>query len=234
MKMSKAIQLSFLTAVAATITSGCSSCSGNTSPGEVQETADDIRRCINKDMVVVSDDQCDHQDGDAGTSDAGVQEQIAPCAHDGCSTGIALIPQCDPLVHAVCERDPSCCENEWDEFCVSDVEEATCNWTGTGTGPSRINTTTTRTAYMHHTTFFWYYGGGGGYSVGSRVSGGSIYAHPTRVYSSPMRGGVIVSRGGVPVTKSVGAPATKGGSGVPASRGGGFGATGKSSPGAGA
>ncbi len=53
------------------------------------------------------------------------------CAHSFCSTGAAtqpLIRSCDPCVKRICELDPFCCNNDWDDFCVQQVPVA-CNIT---------------------------------------------------------------------------------------------------------
>lgn len=43
------------------------------------------------------------------------------CAHDPCTIGIALTPNCDPCVSAVCAIDDYCCTEEWDSLCVDEV-----------------------------------------------------------------------------------------------------------------
>lgn len=50
------------------------------------------------------------------------------CSHDLCDQGNALEPTCDPCVTAVCEADPFCCTNTWDERCVAAAQE-TCGLT---------------------------------------------------------------------------------------------------------
>ncbi len=44
-----------------------------------------------------------------------------PCAHAMCTTGAPLGWTCDPCVSQICEVDPYCCTNGWDETCVWDV-----------------------------------------------------------------------------------------------------------------
>ena len=211
MKMSKGLRLSLLTTVAAaaTMTAGCDGCDDS------NEHANDIRRCVTGDLVVVEDDKCEAREEAAQIPDGGLQDagavttKIPPCEHNGCQPGKALAADCDPIVTVVCESDPSCCEKEWDEFCAEDVQD-TCNQPQGADALPMINTTTIteRTVYHPH-LFFWYYGGYGSSRVGTRVTGGSWFINPSRVYASPFRGGgVVVGRGG-------------------AVRGGGFGAVGR-------
>ena len=47
------------------------------------------------------------------------------CSHDLCDQGNALEPGCDPCVTAVCDADPFCCTNTWDERCV-EAAQTTC------------------------------------------------------------------------------------------------------------
>jgi hypothetical protein len=50
------------------------------------------------------------------------------CSHDLCDQGNALEPGCDPCVTAVCDADPFCCNNTWDERCV-EAAQTTCGLT---------------------------------------------------------------------------------------------------------
>jgi hypothetical protein len=43
------------------------------------------------------------------------------CPHDLCELGVPLATTCDPCVASICEADPFCCEEQWDELCVSAV-----------------------------------------------------------------------------------------------------------------
>lgn len=41
------------------------------------------------------------------------------CAHDECTIGVALDPNCSPCVAVLCGAfDPLCCSAQWDDFCV--------------------------------------------------------------------------------------------------------------------
>jgi hypothetical protein len=47
-----------------------------------------------------------------------------------CSSGAPLASSCDPCTAKVCEADPYCCDVEWDNICVAEVNAfcgATCN-----------------------------------------------------------------------------------------------------------
>jgi hypothetical protein len=43
------------------------------------------------------------------------------CAHDLCSTGVALTTTCDPCATKVCAADPYCCGTAWDSICVGEI-----------------------------------------------------------------------------------------------------------------
>jgi len=47
------------------------------------------------------------------------------CSHDLCDQGNPLEVGCDPCVTAVCDADPFCCNNTWDERCV-EAAQTTC------------------------------------------------------------------------------------------------------------
>jgi len=49
----------------------------------------------------------------------------AVCSHGVCDQGNALEAGCDPCVGAVCAADPYCCNNTWDERCVTAAQD-TC------------------------------------------------------------------------------------------------------------
>lgn len=56
----------------------------------------------------------------------GVGLSTPACAHDRCTTGIALNASCNWCVDAICDVDSFCCTNSWDYLCVSQVESV-CN-----------------------------------------------------------------------------------------------------------
>jgi hypothetical protein len=45
------------------------------------------------------------------------------CAHDVCSTGVALSADCSSCASAVCASDSWCCSNEWDTLCVGIAQD---------------------------------------------------------------------------------------------------------------
>jgi hypothetical protein len=63
-----------------------------------------------------------------GACDPGETAQSCPadcsssCAHPLCEQGDPLRPGCDPCVDMVCERDPFCCENNWDDICIGEAD----------------------------------------------------------------------------------------------------------------
>jgi hypothetical protein len=59
------------------------------------------------------------------------------CAHDECSTGDALVPECSSCAAAVCQNDPYCCSTAWNSYCVEGAKSlcGLCGGTG-GTGGS--------------------------------------------------------------------------------------------------
>ncbi len=64
--------------------------------------------------------------GGAGPSSSGVGGGGggAPCAHDVCTEGVALVDGCDPCVTTVCAADPFCCDaldGAWDDVCVGEA-----------------------------------------------------------------------------------------------------------------
>lgn len=50
-----------------------------------------------------------------------------PCAHDICVDGAALTADCDPCANTVCASDPFCCNNAWDQLCVSATAQLCAN-----------------------------------------------------------------------------------------------------------
>lgn len=50
----------------------------------------------------------------------------APCTHDYCFTGPALVDGCDPCVAQICAVDAFCCNQQWDQICVNQVDSV-CN-----------------------------------------------------------------------------------------------------------
>ena len=44
------------------------------------------------------------------------------CEHSPCDEGVAMTDTCDPCVMAVCGLDAMCCNNAWDNFCVTDTK----------------------------------------------------------------------------------------------------------------
>jgi hypothetical protein len=49
-----------------------------------------------------------------GGGDPACTAGTPPCAHDKCTTGVALDPECDPCVQQICDVDPYCCGTAWD------------------------------------------------------------------------------------------------------------------------
>ncbi len=49
---------------------------------------------------------------------------VGSCAHTPCSTGTVLVSGCDPggCVATICGADPFCCNDSWDQACVSQVQ----------------------------------------------------------------------------------------------------------------
>jgi thermitase len=43
------------------------------------------------------------------------------CTHDRCAEGVKLGAGCDPCVTKICEVDPFCCAQAWDDACVEEV-----------------------------------------------------------------------------------------------------------------
>lgn len=55
------------------------------------------------------------------------------CDHDVCETGTAMDPSCGACAAEVCANDSYCCETEWDDMCVGEVDEfcaTTCGGSG--------------------------------------------------------------------------------------------------------
>ncbi len=53
---------------------------------------------------------------------AGGPAYAQACAHDPCEEGAALNAACDPCVADICQADSFCCDFEWDETCVEEVQ----------------------------------------------------------------------------------------------------------------
>jgi hypothetical protein len=55
------------------------------------------------------------------------------CSHDICKTGGKLVKGCDPCVTKICGSDPYCCNTQWDNICVGEVQsicgQSTCSTT---------------------------------------------------------------------------------------------------------
>ena len=57
-----------------------------------------------------------------GAGDPACTAGTPPCAHDKCTAGVALDPECDPCVQQICDVDPYCCGTAWDGICVHEVQ----------------------------------------------------------------------------------------------------------------
>ncbi|MBK9265758.1 MAG: hypothetical protein IPM54_38970 [Polyangiaceae bacterium] len=65
--------------------------------------------------------------GDGNDNDCnGTVDNGCGCAHDKCTTGVAMQSGCDPCVTQICAADPYCCNNSWDSACVQEVRTI-CN-----------------------------------------------------------------------------------------------------------
>ncbi len=54
----------------------------------------------------------------------GVEENgSAPCTHGLCTVGAPLLASCHTCAARVCDRDPTCCTDAWDQACVDLVED---------------------------------------------------------------------------------------------------------------
>ena len=60
---------------------------------------------------------------------APAEAQTQTCAHDICEMGTPLSESCDPCVAAICQFDPYCCQQEWDDFCIEKVLTECKDWT---------------------------------------------------------------------------------------------------------
>lgn len=63
------------------------------------------------------------------------------CDHDTCTAGSALDPSCSSCAAAVCAADDYCCNNTWDDLCISEVEQFcaaadSCSGGGGGSNPT--------------------------------------------------------------------------------------------------
>lgn len=65
--------------------------------------------------------------GSGGAGGAGGSPAPCPgsttCAHDVCTQGEALDPNCHACVAAVCAADPICCDTQWDGICVAEAQD---------------------------------------------------------------------------------------------------------------
>ena len=59
--------------------------------------------------------------GDPNTSSSSGQGGSPTCGHDICDLGGALQNDCDPCVTQICQGDPFCCDNQWDQLCLEQV-----------------------------------------------------------------------------------------------------------------
>lgn len=57
----------------------------------------------------------------ASSTSSGMGGRPNDCSHDICDEGAALQAGCSPCVGQICQQDSFCCDNEWDEICVSEV-----------------------------------------------------------------------------------------------------------------
>ena len=46
---------------------------------------------------------------------------LASCDHDECTEGTPLAADCSACTQAICDLDPYCCSNAWDQVCVGAV-----------------------------------------------------------------------------------------------------------------
>lgn len=59
-----------------------------------------------------------------------------PCTHSPCQTGGPLKANCAPCVAKICQQDPFCCTQNWDDVCVDQAESGGCGCGTGGTGGS--------------------------------------------------------------------------------------------------
>lgn len=110
-------------------------CDGQGGPCEVQDTA--VKgECAAGTLVCTSDklvcqpaasvaEVCGNgKDDDCD----GYVDNGCTCAHDTCTIGTALAPDCkdsnnavDPCIKTICDKDDYCCGKEWDDTCVGEV-----------------------------------------------------------------------------------------------------------------
>ena len=77
-----------------------------------------------------------------GSEVSGEGSQPVNTCHSPCIEGDALNPDCGECATAVCEQDPFCCNNLWDEICVEiAVSNAACDCAGAGGEGSQGTTT---------------------------------------------------------------------------------------------
>ena len=73
--------------------------------------------------------------GEPNTSSSSGMGGGAPCAHDICDTGPPLQANCEPCAGQICQVDPFCCDQQWDDLCVNQVFSV-CNIDCNPTAPS--------------------------------------------------------------------------------------------------
>jgi uncharacterized protein YkwD len=86
------------------------------------------------------------EESDADDEDAqDLEEGLAGCKHDVCTTGIRLRKNCDPCVKKICAADAYCCSTAWDADCV-DAAATLCGQTCGGSAASSGDATTGSTS----------------------------------------------------------------------------------------
>ena len=56
----------------------------------------------------------------------------APCVHSPCVTGAPLKKDCSPCVAKICQQDPFCCTQNWDDVCAEQAASNGCGCGGAG------------------------------------------------------------------------------------------------------
>ncbi|MBI4700464.1 MAG: hypothetical protein HY744_04735 [Deltaproteobacteria bacterium] len=69
-----------------------------------------------------------------GKSGGGGSGKCPPNAHNVCEKGDKLDPSCGECAKAVCEQDSYCCDTEWDQTCVAEVDKFCSSPCGGGGG----------------------------------------------------------------------------------------------------
>jgi hypothetical protein len=95
--------------------------------------------------VCAQDDFCCNNEWDDVCVDQA--EELCNCGggggtcHDQCEAGPALSPACNACVSAICNNDPFCCQSEWDDVCVMQVDtlcDGECTGGGCAHSPCQI------------------------------------------------------------------------------------------------